>query len=233
MLQGTAHPYAEDRPPATHGSRTLRVLLVDDDVIYRRGLADYLRSLPEVTKVVETDRVPRSHGDAVASEASLVIIDGGLPRARTFVREIVGERGARVVAFLSPSGPGMPGVIDAGAVGVLCKDTLTPEGLAPALRAVVTGTSVVAPELLASLLEDHAVGSRDAATLRGGEPRRLTAREQQVLSLIADGHPVREVARRLCYSERTVKNVLHAIVTKLGVRSRPQAVANAVREGLI
>ena len=54
-----------------------------------------------------------------------------------------------------------------------------------------------------------------------------------MLSLIADGHPTREVAQRLCYSERTVKNVLHDAVTKLGVRSRSQAVAHAVRDGLI
>ena len=61
----------------------------------------------------------------------------------------------------------------------------------------------------------------------------LTDREQQVLSLIAAGHPTREVAQQLCYSERTVKNVLHDVVTKLNARSRSQAVAFAVREGLI
>jgi DNA-binding NarL/FixJ family response regulator len=54
-----------------------------------------------------------------------------------------------------------------------------------------------------------------------------------VLTLIADGHPTREVAAQLCYSERTVKNVLHGVVTKLNARSRSQAVAYAVREGLI
>jgi DNA-binding CsgD family transcriptional regulator len=55
----------------------------------------------------------------------------------------------------------------------------------------------------------------------------------QVLALIAAGHPTREVAAELCYSERTVKNVLHDVVTKLNARSRSQAVAFAVREGLI
>jgi DNA-binding NarL/FixJ family response regulator len=64
-------------------------------------------------------------------------------------------------------------------------------------------------------------------------PARLTDREQQVLALIAAGHPTREVALELSYSERTVKNVLHDVVTKLNARSRSQAVAFAVREGLI
>jgi DNA-binding NarL/FixJ family response regulator len=62
---------------------------------------------------------------------------------------------------------------------------------------------------------------------------RLSDRELRVLALIAEGHPTREVAQQLCYSERTVKNVLHDIVTKLNVRSRSQAVAHAVRDGLI
>ena len=61
----------------------------------------------------------------------------------------------------------------------------------------------------------------------------LTTRERQVLRLVADGHPTREVAMQLCYSERTIKNVIHDIVTKLNARTRSQAVAEAVRAGLI
>ena len=81
-------------------------------------------------------------------------------------------------------------------------------------------------QLLRDLLDGLAANDRRAAA-------RLTDREQQVLSLIAEGHPTREVAEQLCYSERTVKNVLHDVVTKLNARSRSQAVAHAVREGLI
>ena len=115
-----------------------------------------------------------------------------------------------------------------GAVGVLRKETLTTESLASAVRAAADGTGVVTSELLHELLEGLAPDG-------DGKPpaARLTQREQQVLSLIAAGHPTREVAQQLCYSERTVKNVLHDVVTKLGARSRSQAVAHAVREGLI
>ncbi|MGH2943697.1 MAG: LuxR C-terminal-related transcriptional regulator, partial [Solirubrobacteraceae bacterium] len=62
---------------------------------------------------------------------------------------------------------------------------------------------------------------------------RLRDREQRVLALIAVGRQTREIATELCYSERTIKNVLHDIVTKLNVRSRSHAIAYAVREGLI
>jgi len=123
----------------------------------------------------------------------------------------------------------MPGGPDfVGAVGVLRKDTLTTESLATAVRAAANGTGVVTSELLRDLLDGLAANADDRPVVA-----RLTDREQQVLTLIAQGHPTREVAEQLCYSERTVKNVLHDVVTKLNARSRSQAVAHAVREGLI
>ena len=88
----------------------------------------------------------------------------------------------------------------------------------------------MAPELLGNLLARRLARGARARPARAAQ---LTDREQQVLSLIAAGHPTREVAQELCYSERTVKNVLHDVVTKLNARSRSQAVAFAVREGLI
>jgi DNA-binding NarL/FixJ family response regulator len=61
----------------------------------------------------------------------------------------------------------------------------------------------------------------------------LNERERRVLRLVADGHQTREVAAELCYSERTIKNVLHDVVIKMNVRTRSQAVAQAVRQGMI
>jgi DNA-binding NarL/FixJ family response regulator len=97
------------------------------------------------------------------------------------------------------------------------------------VRAAASGTGVVAHDLLAGLMRSLSPEALEA----GHVPARLTDREQQVLTMIAAGHPTREVAEELCYSERTVKNILHDVVTKLNARSRSQAVAFAVREGLI
>ena len=119
--------------------------------------------------------------------------------------------------------------MQAGAVGYLRKDTLTPESLGAAVRAAANGTGVMARAARQSAPR-HAPESLEPARPAAAQ---LTDREQQVLSLIAAGHPTREVAQELCYSERTVKNVLHDVVTKLNARSRSQAVAFAVREGLI
>jgi DNA-binding NarL/FixJ family response regulator len=113
------------------------------------------------------------------------------------------------------------------------EQTLTRETLAAGVRATLNGTGVVTPELLVTLLSGIFRVSRDVLEPKGLTLSRLTRREQQVLSLIAEGHPTREVALKLSYSERTVKNVLHDIVVKLNVRTRSQAVACAVREGLI
>ena len=138
--------------------------------------------------------------------------------------------GARVIVCASDGGQDAAlAALQAGAVGYLRKDELTPETLATAVRAAANGTCVVTPDLLEHLLAKLPDERRRARPRR----RALTDREQQVLALIAAGHPTREVALELSYSERTVKNVLHDVVTKLNARSRSQAVAFAVREGLI
>jgi DNA-binding NarL/FixJ family response regulator len=108
-------------------------------------------------------------------------------------------------------------------------------------RVVDLGDGRPSPERLAAALSaaEAAAGAVTRAELPGllGAPAvavtRLTDRERRVLSLVADGSTTREVAARLAYSERTVKNVLHEAALKLGARSRSQAVAAAVRAGLI
>jgi DNA-binding NarL/FixJ family response regulator len=151
-----------------------------------------------------------------------------MPGGPDFVGAVGESTGARVIVCSSHCAEdAVLAALQAGAVGVLRKDTLTTDSLATAVRAAANGTGVVTPELLRDLLDGLAAGLERPVVAR------LTDREQQVLSLIAEGHPTREVAEQLCYSERTVKNVLHDVVTKLGARSRSQAVAHAVREGLI
>ena len=161
-----------------------------------------------------------------------MLLDPSLPGGGDFVGAVREATGARVIVCSSDCGAGRAcsRALQAGAVGFLRKDELTPETLAAAVRAAANGTGVVTPDLLEHLLAELA-GERRRA--RRPVAAALTDREQQVLALIAAGHPTREVAQELCYSERTVKNVLHDVVTKLNARSRSQAVAFAVREGLI
>ena len=166
--------------------------------------------------------------DEALFASDLIIVDHAMTGGIDFVAAAAEAASAPVVVCSSQvSEESVLAALQAGAAGVLRKETLTTESLASAVRAAASGTGVVTSELLRELLEGLTPEYEKAVAAR------LTDREQQVLSLIAAGHPTREVAQQLCYSERTVKNVLHDVVTKLNARSRSQAVAHAVREGLI
>jgi DNA-binding NarL/FixJ family response regulator len=210
------------------GKDGVKLFVVDPHSIYRRGLAVCLEGLPEVESVGHADSVRAAWEDEALFSADLVILDHAMNGGPDFVGAVGEASGAPVVICSSLcTEDSVLAALQAGAVGVLRKETLTTESLASAVRAVADGSGVVTSELLRDLL--------DGLARENGKPvaPRLTEREQQVLSMIAAGHPTREVAQQLCYSERTVKNVLHDVVTKMGVRSRSQAVAHAVREGLI
>lgn len=211
----------------------LHVFVVEPHPIYQRGLAESLRSLAFVEKVTEASAVDEARESPQLVSADVVVLDQDLAGAEELLREIGATAGTEAIVLLSRAGRDVRDAIDAGAVGFLSKDTLTPGALAAAVQGAANGTSVIAPLLLTGLVRRRAPTPAGALPTRGDPISWLTAREQQVLSLIADGHPTREVAQRLSYSERTVKNVLHDIVTKLGARSRSQAVAHAVRDGLI
>jgi len=206
----------------------VNLFVVDPHTIYRRGLVACLEGLPEVASVHQAESVRDAWESPPLFESDLVLVDHVMPGGPDFVGAVGESTGARVIVCSSHCvEDAVLAALQAGAVGVLRKDTLTTDSLATAVRAAANGTGVVTPELLRDLLDGLAAGIERPVAAR------LTDREQQVLSLIAEGHPTREVAERLCYSERTVKNVLHDVVTKLGARSRSQAVAHAVREGLI
>jgi DNA-binding NarL/FixJ family response regulator len=208
----------------------VKLFVLDPHTIYRRGLVACLELLPGVEDVADAESVREAweHEDLFASE--LVLLEVAVAGGPDFISAVAEATGARVLVCTSePSDDVVLATLQAGAVGFLRKDTLTPDALAAAVQAAASGTGVLAPDLLGNLLKGMSPeGVNGRPTLA-----RLTEREQQVLALIAQGHPTREVAQELCYSERTVKNVLHDVVTKLNARSRSQAVAHAVREGLI
>ena len=207
----------------------MKLFVLDTHTIYRRGLVACLDLLEEVESVADAERVRDAWEHPALFEADLVLVDPSLHGGADFVTGVRETVGARVIVCASEAGKDAAlSALQAGAVGYLRKDELTPETLSSAVRAAADGTSVVAPDMLEHLLAKLPENHEPKPT-----PARLTDREQQVLALIAAGHPTREVALELSYSERTVKNVLHDVVTKLNARSRSQAVAYAVREGLI
>jgi DNA-binding NarL/FixJ family response regulator len=209
----------------------VKVFVVDSHTIYRRGLVASLELLERVDCVDQAEGVRCAAEHPALLDADVVILDTSIAGGHDFIASVAQTSGAHVIACTSDCDEvAVHGAIGAGAVGYLRKDTLTQDVLQAAVQAAEGGASVVVPELLDAMRRGVACDEREQP--RFAVPR-LTDREQRVLALIAKGHPTREVAEQLCYSERTVKNVLHDVVTKLNVRSRSQAVAHAVRDGLI
>lgn len=224
----------ERSPQKLTDSIALRLFLIDQHLIYRRGLATCLANMGEVATVGEAECISQNGHCSELASADVVLVDHQPPGGCKVVREVREATWGQVLICSSRCDEhALLELVEAGAAGYLCKDTLTPEALAAGVRAAASGAGVMPPEFLGSLLRGISRISQEVLKPRGLSLSRLTARERQVLSLVADGHPTREIGQALCYSERTVKNILHDATTKLNARTRSQAVASALREGLI
>jgi DNA-binding NarL/FixJ family response regulator len=212
----------------------MKVFVVDAHAIYRTGLVASLAGMEDVDSTGEAATLEEAWASAGLADADVVVIDPDVDGGYQFIRDVRERVGAQIVVCSARrEEDDVLAAVQAGAVGFVCKDTLSTDTLATGIRAASTGAGVMAPELLGALLQNLSRVSREVLEPRGLSLSWLTAREKQVLRLVADGHPTREVARQLCYSERTIKNVMHDVTTKLNARSRSQAVAEAVRAGLI
>lgn len=149
--------------------------------------------------------------------------DGGLTRAVRHVR----DTGTRLVALVSePVEAVVCDAVEAGVAAVLIRPELTQSTLTGCVRSVLSGHATLPTDLLDKLLDRAANGTRRST---GG----LTPRELAVLRLLADGGDTKDIAETLNYSERTVKNVVHDVLTKMNCHNRAHAVATATRQGVI
>ena len=122
---------------------------------------------------------------------------------------------------------------EAGVAGLLRRSDASADTMVRTIVKVASGDGEVPADLLGRLLEQVGRLQRQVLAPRGLTFTGLTPRETEVLRLVADGLDTGEIASRMCYSERTVKNVLHDLTTRLQLKNRTHAVAYAVREGLI
>jgi DNA-binding NarL/FixJ family response regulator len=196
------------------------------DPISQAGISGQLRARPEVRPV----------GDAEIDSAAVALlvadeVDDELVRAIKAVQRNGCPRVVLVVTRLDDAA--LLASVEAGASGMLRRSEAHPEALVAAIRTAANGDGTVPPDLLGRLL--HQVGrlQRQVLSPRGLTFTGLTEREIDVLRLLADGMDTAEVASRLCYSERTVKNVVQDITRRHNLRNRTHAVAYALRQGLI
>lgn len=196
------------------------------DPLSRAGTISQLRGASGVS-LVEEERLP---ADGVA----LVVaddVDGDTVRTIRGLRRRGVARVALLVTRLDDKG--LLAAVEAGVSGVLRRSQATPSNLLDAIRSVAAGDGALPPDLLGRLLEQVGQLQRNVLAPRGLTFSGLTERELSVLRLLADGLDTAEVGRRLYFSERTVKNIIHDVTSRLDLRNRTHAVAYAIKQGLI
>jgi DNA-binding NarL/FixJ family response regulator len=215
----------------------IRTLIADDHAMFRRGIASCLAVDDDFAVVGEAEDGETAIRIGIAEQPSLAIIDlhladGDGLRVINALRDA--SPGTRfIVCAATPDTLELYRAIEAGAVGYLLKAEMRVETLAASLRAVACGDGLIPPQLLGDLVEHIGRMSREVWVPRGVGLTGLSPREVEILRLAAEGDDTREIALKLSYSERTVKNAIHDVVIKLGLRNRTHAVAYALRKNLI
>jgi DNA-binding NarL/FixJ family response regulator len=194
------------------------------DPISQAGVAGQLRMRPEI-RIVDTS--PQA---AVAVMIADTVDETTTRDLRAMRKD--GQPRLMLVATIVDDAA-LVAAAEAGVAGLLRRCDASADMLVRTILKVASGEGEVPPDLLGRLLEQVGRLQRQVLAPRGLTFSGLTPRETQVLRLVADGFDTGEIALRMCYSERTVKNVLHDLTTRLQLRNRTHAVAYAVREGLI
>lgn len=212
----------------------IRVLIADDQALVRAGLRMIIQAEPGIEVVGEAgdgiEAVARSREvapDLVLMDIRMPELDG-VEATRRIVRDAASPRVLVLTTF--DLDEYVFGALRAGASGFLLKDA--PEDqLISAIRVIATGGSLFAPSVTRRLIEDFA--RRDGQRPPPPQLDTLTAREADVLRLVARGRSNTEIAGDLVVSEHTVKSHVASIFRKLGLRDRTQAVVVAYESGLV
>ena len=213
------------------GGSTVRLILADDHRMLRQGLRrsleefgfDVVGEAADGNEAVELARQLRP--DVVLMDVSMPVLDG--VEATRAVRREAPETQVVMLTMHSDADI-IARALQAGAAGYLVKDCSIEE-VVDAVRMAASDWATLSPNLASSMLAE--VGKFDRS--RRGEESIISAREEEVLQLVADGCSLPEVAEKLYISQKTVKNHLASIYQKLDARDRTQAVLRAVRMGIV
>jgi len=211
-------------------SKTIKVMLVDDHDMVRRGLAAFLQGTPDLELVGEA----RDGAEALAMcnriQPDVILMDLVMPEVDgAAATRTIGERwpDIKIIALTSFQEKDLiHEALRAGAIGYLLKN-VTVEELSAAIRAAHAGQSTLAPEAVQALLQAPSLHNQSKPAYN------LTERELEVLALLVEGLNNREIAERLVVSRATAKAHVSHIFDKMGVSNRAEAITLALRENII
>jgi DNA-binding NarL/FixJ family response regulator len=217
---------------------SVRVLLVDDQSLIRTGFRMILEAEEDIDVVGESadgtqaiDSVKRLKPDVVLMDIRMPEMDG-IEATRRIVSDPNAEKAVRVLMLTTfDLDEYVYDALRAGASGFLLKD-VPADQLVSGIRLVAEGYSLLAPSVTRRLIEEFSRTQRADAPPPASFDE-LTARELEVLKLIARGMSNAEIAAELIVSETTVKTHVTRVLLKLGVRDRVQAVVTAYESGLV
>jgi len=223
-------PELEESPHA----EPVRVVVVDDQELFRRGLTMLLAAEEDIEVVGEAGDGPAAVALAATTVPDVVLMDVRMPKgsgieACVEIKQVAPS--AKIIMLTVSDEEGdLYDAVKSGASGYLLKDSSIDE-VAQAVRVVADGQSLISPSMAVKLMEEFkqlARADRDQVPTP-----RLTDRELEVLRKVAEGLNNREIAKQLFISENTVKNHVRNILEKLQLHSRMEAVMYAVREKLL
>jgi DNA-binding NarL/FixJ family response regulator len=233
-LRRTLRAVAATVETSTSDGESIRVLVVDDQELFRRGLTMLLGVEEDIDVVGEAGDGVAATDLATTAAPDVILMDVRMPKrsgieACVAIKEVAPT--ARIIMLtVSDEEADLYDAVKNGASGYLLKDSSIDE-VAQAIRVVADGQSLISPSMAIKLLDEFKQMSRSD---RQQVPTpKLTDRELEVLKLVAQGLNNREIAKRLFISENTVKNHVRNILEKLQLHSRMEAVMYAVREKLL
>ena len=214
----------------------VRVLIADDQALFRRGLCVVLGTEGGIGVVAEAENGEEAVEKARELAPDVVLMDVRMPRVDgiTAARQIRSDLPTTRILMLTVSDEedDLYEAIKAGAAGYLLKE-ISIEEVADAIRAVVQGQSLISPSMASKLLNEFNVLARRADGKQQFAAPSLTPREIEVLRLVSRGMSNREIAEELYISENTVKNHVRNILEKLHLHNLMEAVMYAMRKRLI
>jgi len=206
---------------------TIRILLVDDHTVVRKGLRTFLSYDPELEVVGEAADGAQALSLARELTPDVVVMDllmpvmDGIAATAAIRRELPETEVLALTSVLEDAS--VVGAVRAGAIGYLLKDTQA-EALCQAIKAAAAGQVQLTPKAAARLMQ---------AISAPQSPEALTERETEVLRRLSQGQSNKQIAHSLNNTEKTIKTHVSRILSKLGVQSRTQATLYAIRTGLV